>query len=184
MKINGFSPSNDVAAMRHDLFTAVDTNGDAGISKSELGSFLSSLPGPGKGTGAGLDAFFARLDVDGSGSVSEDEQNAFLESLASRVPQALPPMPDPAKLAEKVFKKVDGDNDGLLRKTDLQSALKGHGSELVDQLFTAADRDGDGAISQSELQSWIAEQLPPPLGYDREGTTRGEAPGASFSTQA
>lgn len=76
--------------------------------------------------------------------------------------------PDPAKIAEQLFAKLDTAGQGYLEKADLQSAFNGLGnassdrSSQVDELFSQLDGDSDGKVTKDEFSSAlkkVAEQL-------------------------
>lgn len=66
--------------------------------------------------------------------------------------------PDPNKMAEDLFAKLDTNNQGYLQKSDLETALsKVSGSSdsssslSADELFSKLDGDGDGKVTQQEM---------------------------------
>lgn len=117
--------------------------------------------------------------------------------------------PDPSKMADKLFSKLDTKNQGYLEKSDLQSAFSqissaggsGDGAS-VDEIFTQLDGDGDGKVTKDEMSSSLkklAEQLdsqfnqmrmgggqgmppPPPGGMNDAGFSRDQLSGMASST--
>lgn len=79
--------------------------------------------------------------------------------------------PDPAKMAENLFSKLDTSGQGYLQKSDLQTAFDGiasvsgsseTSSTNVDDLFSQLDTDSDGKVTKDEFSSSLsklAEQL-------------------------
>lgn len=75
--------------------------------------------------------------------------------------------PDPAKMAEQLFEKLDTSGQGYLQKTDFESAFSsisssGSSSTDVDSLFTQLDGDSDGKVTKQEFStalSQLSEQL-------------------------
>lgn len=74
--------------------------------------------------------------------------------------------PDPTKMAENLFDKLDTGSQGYLQKTDLASAFdsisSSSGSSDVDALFTQLDGDSDGKVTKQEFTSaltQLSEQL-------------------------
>lgn len=77
--------------------------------------------------------------------------------------------PDPSKMAEDLFSKLDTKGQGYIEKSDLESAfgqLSSSGSSgnsaSVEEVFNSLDGDGDGKITKDELSSSlqkIAEEL-------------------------
>lgn len=85
--------------------------------------------------------------------------------------QSLRQRPDPAKMAEELFSKLDTTGQGYISKTDLQSALdiasasassSSSSSSSADSLFSQLDADGDGKVTKQEFTDTLkklAEQL-------------------------
>lgn len=77
------------------------------------------------------------------------------------------PRPDPARLAEDLFSRLDTKGQGYIEKSDLESAfagisLSGSDSASVDEVFSQLDGDGDGKVTQDEMTSSmqkLAEEL-------------------------
>ena len=77
--------------------------------------------------------------------------------------------PDPGKMADKLFSKLDSTGQGYIEKADLQSAfsnISGASSSGntndVDQLFSQLDGDSDGKVTKDEFSSAmkkVTEQL-------------------------
>lgn len=94
--------------------------------------------------------------------------------------------PDPSKMAENLFSKLDTSGKGYLEKSDLQSAFAQlsstssssssssttSSSASVDDVFKSLDSDSDGKITKDEMTSGlqkIAEQLDSQFNKMREG---------------
>lgn len=77
--------------------------------------------------------------------------------------------PDPSKMADKLFSKLDTKGQGFIEKSDLQSAFdrvssKGSSGNTpsVDDVFKALDGDGDGKVTKQEMSDSVkklADQL-------------------------
>lgn len=75
--------------------------------------------------------------------------------------------PDPAKMAENLFSKLDTSGQGYLEKADLQAAFDGISTNTgsttnVDDLLTQLDTDSDGKVTKDEFSSSmskLAQQL-------------------------
>ena len=75
--------------------------------------------------------------------------------------------PDPAKMAENLFAKLDTRGQGYVEKSDLQSAFdkissSSDQSSSVDELFTKLDTNSDGKVTKSEFTDAlkkVAEEL-------------------------
>lgn len=79
--------------------------------------------------------------------------------------------PDPAKMAEDLFSKLDTKGQGYLEKADLETAFgkisdSGSDSNSADQLFAKLDGNGDGKVTKEEMTSTlekISSQLDGPF---------------------
>lgn len=77
--------------------------------------------------------------------------------------------PDPTKMVDKIFSKLDSKGQGYIEKSDLQSAFdqvssKGSAGNIpsVDDVFKELDNNGDGKVTKQEMSDSIkklAEQL-------------------------
>ncbi|WP_150048452.1 EF-hand domain-containing protein [Methylomonas rhizoryzae] len=81
--------------------------------------------------------------------------------------------PDPGKMAEDLFSKLDSKGQGYIEKSDLEAALGNignsnstHASNSADEMFSALDGDGDGKVTQQEMAATfekIASELDGPF---------------------
>lgn len=77
--------------------------------------------------------------------------------------------PDPSKMADNLFSKLDTKGQGFIEKSDLQSAFDqvsssrpSSGGASVDEVFQALDGDGDGKVTRQDMSDGIqklADQL-------------------------
>lgn len=77
--------------------------------------------------------------------------------------------PDPSKMADNLFSKLDTKGQGYIEKSDLQSAFDqvsssrpSSGGASVDEVFQALDSDGDGKVTRQDMSDGIkklADQL-------------------------
>lgn len=72
--------------------------------------------------------------------------------------------PDPSKMADKLFSKLDVNGQGYIEKSDLQSAFDRLASKSssgntpsVDDVFKALDIDGDGKLTKQEMSDGVAK---------------------------
>lgn len=70
--------------------------------------------------------------------------------------------PDPSKMADKLFSKLDTKGQGYIEKSDLQSAFDQVSSKSssgnnpsVDDVFKALDGDGDGKVTKQEMSDSV-----------------------------
>ena len=74
--------------------------------------------------------------------------------------------PDPAKMAEDLFSKLDTSGKGYIQESDLESALSGlkstSSTQSASDIFSQLDSDSDGKVTKDELSTSIkkmAEEL-------------------------
>lgn len=69
--------------------------------------------------------------------------------------------PDPAKMAEDIFSKLDTKSQGYIEKSDLQAALSNvsdsNSSSSADDMFSKLDGDGDGKVTKAEFQATMEQ---------------------------
>lgn len=70
--------------------------------------------------------------------------------------------PDPAKMAENLFSKLDTSGQGYIQKSDLQTAFDNISStstsektSSVDELFSKLDTDSDGKVTKQEFSDTL-----------------------------
>jgi Ca2+-binding EF-hand superfamily protein len=70
--------------------------------------------------------------------------------------------PDPAKMADDLFSKLDTKGQGYIEKSDLESALgnvsqsdSSSSSSVADALFAKLDGDGNGKVTKEEMSATI-----------------------------
>jgi Ca2+-binding EF-hand superfamily protein len=95
--------------------------------------------------------------------------------------------PDPSKMMDKLFSKIDANTDGSISKDELQTALdqmpsdgtssttSSSASNAVDQIFKASDSNGDNLLPQQEFADGLkklAAQF-----ESQSGSTGGMPPG-------
>lgn len=72
------------------------------------------------------------------------------------------PRPDPSKMAEDLFSKLDTKGQGYIEKSDLETALGSvsqsggsSSSSVADEMFAKLDGDGDGKVTKEEMSATI-----------------------------
>ncbi|MDI1278526.1 EF-hand domain-containing protein [Methylobacter sp.] len=115
--------------------------------------------------------------------------------------------PDPAKMAEDLFSKLDTTGKGYIEKSDLQTALgnvsqsdSSSSSTSADDMFSRMDSDGNGKVTKEEMSATIqkiASELdgqsprmrmqgdmpPPPPPGGAQGTQKSSSTDSSSSNQ-
>lgn len=92
-------------------------------------------------------------------SIGSNSSMSMMQSHAMR-------RPDPAKMAEDLFDKLDTSGQGYLQKTDFESAFSSISSDSssssssstdVDSLFSQLDGDSDGKVTKEEFSSALSQ---------------------------
>ncbi len=99
-------------------------------------------------------------------SVSGISSSSYVASYSDSSATNRRQRPDPAKMAEDLFSKLDTSGKGYIQASDLESALAGLTSTSYTQsasdIFSQLDSDSDGKVTKDELSTSIkkmAEEL-------------------------
>jgi Ca2+-binding EF-hand superfamily protein len=149
--------SSDVAAK---IIGTADTNGDGALSLGEVEGAL------GQDTTSGADALsqaFSKIDTNGDGQVDASELTNALDAQKSasgahhahHAHHAHQSASSSTDLASKVLGAVDGNGDGELSASELQTALGSSSSDSLTSAIGKLDTNGDGQLSASELSTAI-----------------------------
>lgn len=150
------------------LLSKIDTDGNGGVSDTELQGLLDDVA---KKSGVSSQTSAAdlikRYDSNGDGNLNADELGKTMQSV-------LPPPPSTMAFAQSrgdsdtatgqagddLFGKVDSDGDGAVSKTELQALLEamsgGTASQAgvsSDDVFSHLDADGDGSLTEAEFDA-------------------------------
>ncbi len=214
----------DPSKMVDDLFSKLDTTNKGYLEKSDLQSALSQLPSSGStSSSANVDEMFKKLDGNGDGKLTKDEMSSGMKKLADALDSQLNQIrmngtsqggsgnstttsgmnrPDPSKMVDDLFSKLDTTNKGYLEKSDLQSALSqspGSGSSSgtssspnVDEIFKKLDSNADGKLTKSEMTSSMSSTTkvgkgggaPPPGGMPPPGAGGAKSASGASSTSS
>lgn len=107
-------------------FEQLDANSDGAITQAEIGAHRT--------------ARLAAADANGDGSITREE---LLEQMRSGADDRM------TRRVDRMFDRLDADNDGALSATEIAEASKGRGGRG----FSRIDADGDGAISKAEFEA-------------------------------
>ncbi|WCM87122.1 XopAW family type III secretion system calcium-binding effector [Acidovorax sp. NCPPB 3576] len=150
------------------LFGKLDADGSGGVDGTELQGLLDKVAKKsGVDSGTSASDLIQKYDSDGNGSLSSDELSKTLESvLPQRSTMDFAQSRSDAgsgatgQAGDDLFGKVDGDGDGKVSQTELQSLLEKMSGGTAsatgtssDELFGQLDADGDGSLSQAEFDA-------------------------------
>jgi Ca2+-binding EF-hand superfamily protein len=173
-----------------DLFGKVDTDGDGGVSLTELQALLEKMSGGTAGkTGVISGELFSQLDADGDGSLSEAEFDAGRPSgeAGGGVVAGMPPPPPggpggaPAS-SSTTYDPLDTNEDGVVSAAE--QAAGATQADAITALFKTIDTDGDSSISSAQAQSFISQltsQFASATG-STESASRSESSGSGQNT--
>jgi Ca2+-binding EF-hand superfamily protein len=155
--ISGSSSLNQLqmAEMRKNMFSKIDTSGDGKLDKDELATMVANGP---KG-GPTVDKILSNSDTDGDGSVSQSEFEAGLKSASQEgSPPGMNGMSSntsSADFIQQLFSQNDTNGDGEIDENELtQMVANGpQGGPSAQKLLSELDNDGNGSISQSEFEA-------------------------------
>jgi len=168
--------SNQRPPKPEEMFSAIDTNSDGSIDKTEFEAFdaeMSEKTGrPGK-----AEEMFSMIDTDGDGKITREEDTAFHSQMKDRMDLAgLMRPPD----QEDMFSKIDTNADGSVDKAEFKTFVEQMNQESgrtgnAEEMFSKIDTDGDEKISSEEDETFRANMKqkraggPPPQGPGGSG---------------
>ncbi|KAI1708846.1 EF hand domain-containing protein [Ditylenchus destructor] len=123
-------------------FDVIDTNADALISSAEFGKWYAAFAGlnDAKDSVRKSSTLFKSHDLDGNGQLSVQEF----------VPLAFAMSRNPINEEEKLFKKLDKNDDGIVTREEMQQNDEKLPEEIINGLFLVADENRDGKITFKE----------------------------------
>ncbi|MCY3795814.1 MAG: hypothetical protein OXG51_15770 [Gammaproteobacteria bacterium] len=143
----------EAEARSAERFAAIDVDGDERISSAEFaaadlrrGTFMRGDHHRKRWSGrAGLN--FVDIDADGNGSISRDEFDAAKSAGHRRGKRSRDGdggKPDKAALKEKLFARLDADENGFLSQAEFGKPV---------ERLRALDANGDGQVDRDERRS-------------------------------
>jgi Ca2+-binding EF-hand superfamily protein len=164
------------------LFSAIDTDGDGQISKTEAKTAFDKLSqalqsqllnvqeqlGSGPPSPPTAGDIFTQADTDGNGSLSLDE---FKAAAASHHRHHHAAGSDDSKI-EARFNALDSNGDGTVSQSELESAFAAGppSPPSASDIFKQADSDGNGSLSLDEFKAEIASHHHHDGGGPSDGT--------------
>lgn len=114
------------------MFNKVDSDGNGGVSQSELDSFVQDISSK---TGNSIDSTNAvtTYDADGNGELSGDELKSFMEASGMK--------PPPPPRGGDAMKGV--------------GSIGGSSTTSAESIVSQYDTNGDGVLSSDELQGYL-----------------------------
>jgi len=174
------------------IFSSIDSDGDGSVTKSELESAVTKAGG----TSEEADALYSKLDPDNTGSVSESQFSANMpvpklgdqmvsqlisyQSVDSGGSSNSKPT---SQLASDLFSSIDTDGDGVISKSELETAVTNAGgsTDEADALYAKLDPDNTGSVSESAFAQAL-QPPPPPPPPSSDSSTSSDSSDSSSST--
>jgi len=147
------------------LVSAIDTDGDGSITKSEMESYITGKGGTGKGGTAGqADSLFSALDQNGSESLTQTQLASDLQNASqSQAPGGThghhhhggPPSAD--DVASKLVQAMDTSGDGTVSKSEFENFVTSVGgtTDEADTDYAALDTQNSGSVTASQFSDAI-----------------------------
>jgi Ca2+-binding EF-hand superfamily protein len=166
----GFAASA-IKQFQQNLFNQIDLSGDGSVSKSELEQAVAKAGGNTKAA----DALYSALDPNGSGGISEQQfaqalpGSGFSDQMQAQMigyqaqgwPGASSTQPGDG-LVQNLFSQIDGNGDGTISKSELETAVtKAGGSKQgADALYAKLDPNGTGSVSAQQFAQSLFQAMP------------------------
>ena len=170
----------DPSKMVDDLFSKLDTTGKGYLTKSDLQSASTQLPGSDSSnstaasSSANVDELFKKLDANGDGKITKDELTSGLKQLADAFGKAGAP---PAGGTPP----SGSDN---AKSTSSTSGTSSTQSSSTTKTYDPADTNQDGTVSAQERTAYALKQLASQLHSSASSTPSNSASSTSMSSDA
>jgi len=129
----------------------IDENGNGVIDKEELLSLLQRFDAGATEEEASM--IFNDLDTNGDGDISFKEFQVWYASSEMRLKQDV----------GAVFDEIDGDNDGFVSKSEVESLLRKLGNDPTEDELESGmvdlDLSHDGRVDRDEFVAWYQESF-------------------------
>lgn len=157
------------AQMQQKMFQRTDSDGDGGVSSSELKTLVEDIQSKtGVTLSSSAEDMLASADADGDGALNADELGTLMKDV-------MPPLPSTMDFAQSrgatssnddLFSKVDADGSGGLDESEFTALMDKMAEDGVAQdsdaseRFAELDSDGDGTLTSAEFEAGRPEGPP------------------------
>lgn len=157
------------AQMQKKMFERTDSDGDGGVSSSELKTLVEDIQSKtGVTLSSSAEDMLASADADGDGALNADELDTLMKDV-------MPPPPSTMDFAQSrgatssnddLFSKVDADGSGGLDESEFTALMDQMAEDGVTQesdaseRFAELDSDGDGTLTSAEFEAGRPEGPP------------------------
>lgn len=187
-----------------EMFKKVDTDGNGGISQTELNAMAEEMTAR-SGQTLDLSEAISTYDLNGDALLSQDEMGTMMMALKETMGPPPPPgsgtSPEQATAAyqansgeessEDLFSALDTNGDGVISQDELEAmfdkkaSMTGSSPDSA-KIISSYDQDGDGALNKDEMDTMMSEMRdkmgppPPPT----EGGTSPEKAAAAYQANS
>jgi Ca2+-binding EF-hand superfamily protein len=170
----------DPSKMVDDLFSKLDTTGKGYLTKSDLQSASTQLPGSDSsnstgstGSSANVDELFKKLDANGDGKITKDELTSGLKQLADAFGAGAP-----------AAGGTPPSGSGNANSTSSTNGTSSTQSSSTSKTYDPADTNQDGTVSAQERIAYALKQLASQLHSSASSTPSNSASSTSMSSDA
>lgn len=180
----------DPSKMVDDLFSKLDTTGKGYLTKSDLQSALTQLPGSDSSNSTGstsssanVDELFKKLDANGDGKITKDELTSGLKQLADAF-GSQNVTSGGGKAGAPAAGGTPPSRSGNATSTSSTNSTSSTQSSSAAKTYDPADTNQDGKVSEQERIAYALKQLASQLHASASSTSTNSTSSTSTSSDA
>ena len=180
----------DPSKMADDLFSKLDTTGKGYLTKSDLQSAATQLPGSDSSNSSGstsssanVDELFKKLDANGDGNITKDELTSGLKQLADAF-GGQNVTSGGGKAGASAAGGTPPSGSGNAKSTSSTNGTSSTQSSSTSKTYDPADTNQDGTVSAQERIAYAQKQLASQLQSSASSASSNSASSTSMSSDA